>query len=486
MTTCTALGLGLRRAWMQPTLKTTQRIVHLLAHEHSGCPRQSQKCQSTYTQSMGFVTSSNPGVRLGVDKSECLMDEDIAVKVTGLSPNERVTVLATMDRDGNIFWSHGLFRANDCGVVDLSTDSPIRGSYDETDPMGLIWSMVAAPWLPAHTRMFQSRAIKPRIITFSVFPESDSPSDYLTDKTKLLASIEHKRWYKSSNTRRIPIDHPRLQGTVFLPEGPGPFPGVIEMYGGLVPIVEGRAALLASRGFATLSLSYVEGKGLPQTMVNFELSYFEEAAKWFASLPAVRSDGLGVLSLSLGGTMALWMAQTIPNIRAVVNINGMPYTHRFWTHNGVDIGCKTRTDVSLIQTNHEGMSVKYMFVVHDDSYLKPWSHGANLLTISGGDDLMTRMEHNIRFYEEFMPQDYRQKKTEFVVYPGAGHLIHLPNTPLCRVVEGADKIQEALNMTNPKHQYNNLLLSGGYPKEHAAAQRGAWQRSLNFLRKHLW
>lgn len=483
---CEALRLGVRRAWIHSQmLKTTRHLMRLVSHGHAACSPQTHTHPSFLTQSMGFATSSNSDVKLDVDKSDCLMDEDIVVKVTGLPPNDRVTVLATADHDGNLFWSHGLFRANDHGVVDLSTDTPLSGSYDEADPVGLIWSMTAAPWLPEHTRMFQARATKPRNVTYSVFPESATPADYLKDKTQVMTSTEHNRWYKSQTVRRIPIEHPRLQGTVFLPEGPGPFPGVIDMYGGLVTILEGRAALLASRGFATLSLTYVNGKNLPNTMVDFELNYFEEAAEWFASLPEVRSEGLGILALCLGGTMALWMAQTIPNIRAVININGMPYSHRYWTHNGVDIGCKTRTDSSGIHTTPEGLSIKYMFVVDDSSYLKPWTHGAHLMTISGGDDLMTRMEHNVRLYEEFMPQDYRKQKTEFIVYPGAGHLIQYPNTPVCRTIAAADKLQDSLLIKNPKHQYNNLLLSGGYPKEHAAAQRDAWARSISFLRKHL-
>ncbi|OWF54896.1 bile acid-CoA:amino acid N-acyltransferase-like [Mizuhopecten yessoensis] len=476
----------LRRAEIYShTRKTTRRLVRLLANEHVVCPRLSQKYKFSCTQSMGLMTSSSPGVRLSVDKPECLVDENVVVKVTGLPPNDRVTVIATAVHDENLFWSHGLFRANDGGVVDLSTDTPINGSYDEADPCGLIWSMVAAPWLPSHLRMFQTRAIKPRIITFSVFPESDSPWDYLKNKTNVLASVEHKRWYKSQNTRRIPIDHPRIQGTLFLPEGPGPFPGVVDMYGGLVTIVEGRAALLASRGFATMSLSYVHGKGLPQTLVDIELSYLEEAAEWFAKLPEVRSDGVGILSLCLGGTVALWMAQTIPNIRAVVNINGMPYANRFWTYHGREYESNTRIDETQIIVTEEGLSVRNMFDVADDSFLKPWTHGARLLTISGGDDLMTQMEHNVHFYEKIMPQDYRREKAEFVVYPGAGHLIEPPHTPLCRVVDAADKIQLAVNIKNPKHQHNNMLLSGGYPKEHAAAQMEAWQRAISFLKTHL-
>ncbi|XP_033753022.1 acyl-coenzyme A amino acid N-acyltransferase 1-like [Pecten maximus] len=446
-----ALGACFRRAHCK-TRKSTGSMFQVLAHEYKPSPWLQKTFLSPCIKSMRFYTSSNPDIELCVDKYECLMDEDIVVKVTGLYPSNRVIVLATTEHNGNLFWSHGLFRANGCGVVDLSTDSPISGSYDEADPSGLIWSMVAAPWLPAHTRMFQPRAIKPRIITFSVFPESDSPSDYLKDKTKLLASIEHKRWYKSSNTRRIPIDHPRLQGTVFLPEGchddgifryrihyvttgPGPFPGVIDMYGGLVTIVEGRAALLASQGFATLCLSYVHAEGLPQSLLHIELGYFE-----------------------------VIMTQNVTIHMPLVSFS--------------------RIEETGIQLNEEGVSIRDLFVVPDKAYFKPWIHGAHLLTILGSDDLMFAVDHTIHLYKD-MPQNYYSKKATLVIYPGAGHMIETPNTPLTRVLDAFDHLQQGINLQSWKHEQNNLLLCGGYPKEHAAAQRDAWQRSLNFLRKHL-
>jgi hypothetical protein len=41
------------------------------------------------------------------------------------------------------------------------------------------------------------------------------------------------------------------------PEGPGPFPGVLDMWGGGGGLVEYRAALLASHGFAAMALMYL-------------------------------------------------------------------------------------------------------------------------------------------------------------------------------------------------------------------------------------
>lgn len=437
-----------------------------------------------HKRDVSSITSST--VAVSVDKSECLMDEDTNVKVTGLSPKDKVTVIATTEQQGYTFWSHGLFSADEDGAIDLSRDKPITGSYDGVDSCGLLWSMTSAPWQPKHLRLLEMRAVKPKEYTFSVFPQSQDPSKFLKDRTEILASVNHKRWYKGPNIRRIPVNHPIIQGTLFIPDGAGPFPGVIDMYGGLVAIVEGRAALLASKGFATLALSYIHAEGLPETMTEIKFSYFEEVACWFAAQPEVRTDGLGVLALCLGGSMGLWMAQNIPNIKAVVNINGMPLPFFFWEASWMKAG----VDPTKLKVTDEGMIIKHVFVAND-SYFKPWNHGAHLLTVLSEDDQMTDLNHNLRLYEDIMPPDYRREKAELVLYPGAGHLIDPPNCPLCRVVGGAEHFQNWFGHWSEEPELptedipSSFIMSGGSPKEHAEAQKDAWRRVIHFLKTHL-
>ena len=56
--------------------------------------------------------------------------------------------------------------------------------------------------------------------------------------------------------------------------GPGPFPGIIDMFGTYGGIIESRAALLASRGFAALALPYFRYQDLPTRVTDVELEYF--------------------------------------------------------------------------------------------------------------------------------------------------------------------------------------------------------------------
>lgn len=48
-------------------------------------------------------------------------------------------------------------------------------------------------------------------------------------------------------------------------EGPGPFPGVLDLWGGGGKLVEYRAALLAAHGFASMAIDYMTPKVTMET-----------------------------------------------------------------------------------------------------------------------------------------------------------------------------------------------------------------------------
>lgn len=72
--------------------------------------------------------------------------------------------------------------------------------------------------------------------------------------------------------------------------GKGPFPGVIDIFGGIGGLTEFRASLLASRGFATLALAYFGYEDLPCVLGPIDLEYFEEAAELLLKHPKVLSS----------------------------------------------------------------------------------------------------------------------------------------------------------------------------------------------------
>jgi len=59
------------------------------------------------------------------------------------------------------------------------------------------------------------------------------------------------------------------------------------MYGDEGGLIEFRSSLLASRGFAALSLPYFDFEDQPKVMKEFKLEYFQEAARFLQRHPKV-------------------------------------------------------------------------------------------------------------------------------------------------------------------------------------------------------
>lgn len=66
---------------------------------------------------------------------------------------------------------------------------------------------------------------------------------------------------------------------IIINEGPGPFPGILDLWGGAGKLVENRAALLASHGFASMALDYLTPKITLETGKMVGTDYFEVRIK---------------------------------------------------------------------------------------------------------------------------------------------------------------------------------------------------------------
>ena len=90
--------------------------------------------------SAGAPDASSP--LLTVEPASALLDEPVVIRLTGLVPGEDVTLTATMTDHFDRHWqSEATFIADRAGVVEVSTQAPIAGSYEGAEPMGLFWSM---------------------------------------------------------------------------------------------------------------------------------------------------------------------------------------------------------------------------------------------------------------------------------------------------------------------------------------------------------
>uniref|UniRef100_A0A3Q1FC78 Acyl-CoA thioester hydrolase/bile acid-CoA amino acid N-acetyltransferase domain-containing protein n=1 Tax=Acanthochromis polyacanthus TaxID=80966 RepID=A0A3Q1FC78_9TELE len=216
---------------------------------------------------------------LGVS-SMCEVNTPVQVKVAGLRSKQLVTMRArSTDDKGVMFSSSATYRADGSGQIHLDRDPSLSGSYVGVEPMGLLWSMKPDT---LHTCFRKTHLQMPHIVTLSVHDKEDN---------RMLAEVTNKRILL-------------ILTQMFHAIGGGPFPAVLDLSSARF---EKRACLLANKGFVVLSIMH--------------LDHFEEAVnflKWHSKVSCV--TGIGVISRSKGGDIALSIAAFVSGFEAVVCI----------------------------------------------------------------------------------------------------------------------------------------------------------------------
>ncbi|XP_041713375.1 bile acid-CoA:amino acid N-acyltransferase-like [Coregonus clupeaformis] len=99
-----------------------------------------------------------------------------------------------------------------------------------------------------------------------------------------------------------------------------------------------------------------------------------------------------------------------------------------------------------------------------------------LLLVVGEDDQNWATVKSAEDMAQMMRAAGNEHLLTILKYPDAGHLIEPPYTPHFR----------ASNFIVPQTRQKVIMLWGGYPKPHADAQEDSWEKSLGFLRQHLY
>ncbi|XP_071513789.1 acyl-coenzyme A thioesterase 3-like [Panulirus ornatus] len=120
---------------------------------------------------------------------------------------------------------------------------------------------------------------------------------------------------------RHEVEHGNIYGTLFLPPGQGPHPLVLDMFGRQPGNLEYRASMLASKGYASMSLPYFGFKDLPQDMSTINMEYFLEAVDYLQSVPNGNRGRVGVVGSSKGAEFAILLAGLSSDVKAVVAIS---------------------------------------------------------------------------------------------------------------------------------------------------------------------
>ncbi|MER6915155.1 acyl-CoA thioesterase/bile acid-CoA:amino acid N-acyltransferase family protein [Streptomyces sp. NPDC000594] len=381
---------------------------------------------------------------ISVDKVTALVDEPVRVRVSGLRAGEKVTVTSEAEDSADATWTgRATFTADRTGTVDLSRARPTSGTYRKADRWGLFWSMEPPAGDPDEDSFYPTRD-----------PESERAYTL-----RLTARAEGRPAARKELTRRLMDEGVTVQaikpardkvtGRLYLPPAGMPRRAPVLAFGGSEGGLSmgGDAALLASRGHATLALCYFRCGDGPDSLNDIPMEYFATAARVLGRKSGDGHERMAVLGISRGSESAQHLAQNHPElIRDAVVYGpadqyymGFPHHERHaWTVKGKPV---KPGPIPLDRVR------------------------GRVLAIAGGEDTLWK---SAPMAESIADRSGKSGRHRALIYPEAGHAaISFPSFPTGTVVF---------------HQVGDVTLPlGGSRAADAQARADSWPRVLEFI-----
>lgn len=390
-----------------------------------------------------------------VQPQSALADEAVSIQVVGLEAGQTITVTASMSDDARPSreWaSWARFTASGAGMVDLTSQAPLTGTYRGVDPMGLLWSMTSEVPRGMHLPHFVNGATSALVVTFMAETAEDDLGPAYLRRIRLPNSVE---------SVSLSVDEQGFMGRFYLPDGAGPFPALLVLGGsGGAPDLP-KAALLAARGYATLAVTYFGRAPLPNVLADIPLEYFKTAIDWLQAQERVDAAKIGVLGTSRGGELALLLGATYPQLKAVISYVGSGVVFPGYTRNPQDL---------RPAWTYQSTPVPYSLSPEDadQATIAVERIDGPVLLISGGDDRQWPSTQLSKIAIARLEQHDHPYTFEHLAYEGAWHFIGIPYLPA-----------RGEAYTHPVSGVRYAI--GGTPEANARASIDSWARALAFL-----
>uniref|UniRef100_A0A671S417 Acyl-CoA thioesterase 16 n=1 Tax=Sinocyclocheilus anshuiensis TaxID=1608454 RepID=A0A671S417_9TELE len=388
------------------------------------------ECTQLFLVQQQTVSTQN-GTRplLSVQTSRGLVDEKFQIVVTNLPLKQEVTLHSLHQSEDNDFWeAFGQYISDEHGTVTVAKDESLGGTYKGTDPMGLLWSMRPIPGSQQGVRLRKRDVLTPMVVHISVY--IGHLCQGFSHKTPL-ATSDTERWYIAPGVKRVNFSEKEVRGTLFIPPGPGPYPGVLDLWGASAGLIEYRAALLASHGFVSMTLEYFPPKGL--RLKDVHASYFEKAYQILKNHPMVQKDCLGMLGLCFGSAMTLRMVAYSKVIKpqCCVCISG---SHLIPVNKSLfEVFDEMKNHREKIRVNEDNQEIHrdVIVAVSSDPDLKVdvGRIKCPLLLVNGDDDQTFPAVESAEDMAMMMEKAGNRHLMEVLTYHGTGHLIEPPYLP---------------------------------------------------------
>lgn len=410
-----------------------------------------------------FLVISNGNINAyGLEVESTSYDEPVKIKVTGCTPGEKITLRLRAELD-YFLESWATFVADDNGVINPAQQSPLEGTYEGVEPMGLFMFMEEKAQNPDYCpEEIDPLEVTHRELTLEVGGEQ-------------IAAREVERYLVGPKVEVQEIREEGLVGTFFRPPGDGPFPAIMVLGGSGGGLNPQEAALLANHGYATLALAYFGTEDLPLNLQEIPLEYFATAMAWLQGRNEAEKGGVFVRGGSRGGELALLLGSYFPEaVRGVIAsmASGVvwqavgQFDQPAWTYREKPVPFVPIFTYGPAESWRETYIKNYDFYqgeVVEEATIPVEDIEGPVLLVSGGDDKLWPADKFAGIAEERLGEHDHPYFFEHMVFPEAGHSLGVPYRLFCRSVRC------------------ERYLRGGTPEANAEASEKAWQAMLDFL-----
>lgn len=417
---------------------------------------------------------------LSITPRDDLIDVSRQIRVEHLTPGQLVEIATRTVRDSIAWTSQAQFRADDQGVVDLTRDAPVSGSYGEVSPMGLIWSQEPET---ASRNMFNTPVSEPLVTRITV----------RADDVQLDGELVQRLAAEGVTRREVREDG--LVGVLYMPPGPGPHPAVMILNGSGGGFNEPRAALYASHGYAALSLAYFKAPGLSDYISNTPLEYFKTGLDWIRREIKPAHDFVAISGQSRGGELVLLLGSTYPEAVSAV----VAYVPGAVVHSGQN-ACDPKIGREGPTWLLGGKPVPHVWEGNRTATWAPFDEGppphrhekailtalqdpeavararipveriqGPVMLLSGTDDGSWPSTIYSRMVRDTLREANHPYPVQWLDYEGGGHLILFPYVPTTQLI-----------YAHPVS--GKISTSGGTPSNNARADAESWPGVVAFLR----
>ncbi|MDE5416343.1 acyl-CoA thioester hydrolase/BAAT C-terminal domain-containing protein [Alkalihalobacterium chitinilyticum] len=424
---------------------------------------------------------------LQVSPIDLYIDEEIMIKAIGCKPNTEVSIQATTyDEKEKKFCSHATYMANQEGIVDVSSQKPIEGTYSGVDRSGLFWSMkhVNSKWDDYYEKTTSDE------VSINLF---------LLVNGDMVDAVTITRHFYKTEIRKEVIQDDEVKGTLFYPETKATYPAVIILGGSDGGLQEHAAAVLASKGYVVLALPYFGVEGVPKDLENIPLEYFEKATIWLQEHPKTNGE-ISLIGYSRGGELALLLGATFDYYKSIIAgapsayvtagmKNGIFAPVTAWVYNQqpfpqVKFTYRFSTMVSMFKNWALKKPISYLSIWDRTLENKEGLQEARIPTeaikvpvmfISGGDDQLWPSKRYVNIMEEELKKsNNRSGRNRYLYYEDAGHFLSFPYSYVNLPANVFMNVGSGMTMT-----------FGGTKAANAAAAKDTWAQILEFLKENM-